>query len=80
MSDPFSPESLAKSVHNTLEDAYAAIPSGKRRALIVDASVADRTARALYVERLGAGWSVALEGEYRLAHKPDGKVSLLWSH
>jgi hypothetical protein len=75
----FDPQSIAKSVHNTLEDAYAAIPPGKRRALIIDASAQQREMRALYVERLSHGWSVALEGRVSHGHKPDGKVALLWS-
>lgn len=79
MPNPFDPSNTAHSVHDTLEDAYAAIPPGKRRALIVDASTKDRAVTALYVERLDHGWSVALDGEWRGGAKVDGKVALLWA-
>lgn len=73
---PFSSASLAKAVHANLEAAYAAIPPGKSHALIVDAST-DRGVQALYVQRVGDGWNVALSGDWNGHDKPAAGVSVL---
>lgn len=78
----FSPEAIAKSVHATLDEAFAAIPEGRSHALIVDGEYYGGRgvrARALYVQRVGKGWNIALEGDWNGNNLPDGKVSLLKS-
>lgn len=77
MPDIFDPSSLAKSVHDSLEDAYAALPAGKSHAVLVDASTTDGI-RALYVQRIGDGWNVAVSESWKgHGHKLEGKVSVL---
>ncbi len=74
LAKPFSPASLTKAVHDTLFDAYAAIPAGKSHAVIFDGTydrVKGPQMRALYVQRAADGWNVVLEGDY---DKPDGIV------
>lgn len=53
----FSMERTAKSVHQTLGEAFRAIPSGKRAALLVIADT-DGT-RAVLAAKIGANWQVA---------------------
>lgn len=78
MPSPFSPEVIAKSVHDSLAQAYAALPEGKSHALIVDATTeGGGNVRALYVQRVGDGWNVALEGVWNGREHAAGKVSLL---
>jgi hypothetical protein len=76
MPNAFDPSSVAKSVHDSLEEAYAALPPGKSHAVLVDAST-DSGVRALYVQRVGDGWNVALEGEWRGRGHAAGKVTAL---
>lgn len=79
MSDIFSPDAIAKSVHATLDAAYAAIPDGKAHAIIFDgtASTEDGPAiRALYVQRAPDGWNVVLEGGYSGPGGVSGQVAV----
>lgn len=72
----FSPDALKQAVHQSLEDAYAALPEGKSHAVLLDAST-DRGIRALYVQRVGDGWNVALQGEWNGKERATGGVSVL---
>lgn len=75
---PFSPQALSKAVHDSLEQAYAAIPEGKNNVLIVDATLGgEKGARALYARRVGAGWNIALEGEWKGGDHVVGKVAAI---
>jgi hypothetical protein len=76
MPDLFSPDALSKAVHANLEDAYVAIPPGKSHALLVDATTGTGVS-ALYVQRVGDGWHVALHGEYSGHDRPAAGVSIL---
>lgn len=77
MPNPFDPVNTAKSVHDTLEAAYAGIPAGKSHAVLVDASTTGGI-RALYVQHLADGWNVALESDWK-GHgaKVEGRVAVL---
>lgn len=76
MTEVFSPAALKKTVHDTLEAAYAAIPPGKSHALLVDAST-DSGVRAVYVQRVGDGWNVALAGRWNGTDAPAAGVAVL---
>lgn len=76
--NPFGAESIAKAVHSTLEEAYAAIPEGKTRVFLVDAST-DGGVRALYAQRAGKGWEVRAETEWHGGGDVAGKITALWS-
>lgn len=79
MPDVFSPGSLAKSVHDTLDQAQAAIPVGHHHAVLFDGTVsrADGPAiRGMYIQRTDGGWQIALEGAYDGPHGVAGKVAV----
>lgn len=80
MPDIFSPEALAKSVHDTLGEALSAIPDGQHGAILVDGTYAEgqATARVLVVQKVGSGWSVMAGGEWD-GHHPIGKVAVAGS-
>lgn len=64
--NPFAPEVLAKSLHDTLDGALASIPEGHNHAVLFDGTV-DATGvavKALFVQRAPDGWNVVLEGGY----------------
>lgn len=75
MSDIFSPEALAKSVHATLDDAFQAIPDGKRAALLMTADT--HSASALVAARINDHWQLAAGGTWEKDAKPIGKVALV---
>jgi hypothetical protein len=66
MSNIFSPANTAKAVHATLEEAYAAIPPGHTKALIISASRSGMAGiRGMYVERAAdASWGLVFEAGY----------------
>lgn len=78
MSDLFSPSSLAKAVHATLDEALASIPDGDSKALIIEGSVDDAgpTVRAMWVQRAPHGWNVVLEGAYGGDDGPSAGVAI----
>jgi hypothetical protein len=78
MSD-FSPDTLRRSVHNTLDEAYAAIPDGKNHVLLIDGTVGDGSdaVRALYAQRIAGGWQVVLEGDWHGGTQVAGKIAAL---
>ncbi len=74
---PFSASSVQKAVHATLEDAYAAIPAGRSHAVLFDGTYAREnggTVRAMYVQRVGDGWDVVLEGDVSTHQGAAGQV------
>jgi hypothetical protein len=74
----FSPGALADAVHATLDDAYAAIPPGKTHAFLLDATLQDRSARVMYVQKVGDGWNLAGKVEWHVGDKqPTAGVALL---
>jgi hypothetical protein len=82
MSNPFSPAHTAKAVHATLEEAYAAIPPGHTKALIISASrsgIDGAGIRGMYVERAAdASWGLVFEAGYNGSEGVHGgfKVAL----
>lgn len=76
MSDIFSPSKLRKAVHASLDDATAALPPGKRGAVLIDATQ-DRV-RALLVFKAGDAWTVAAEAQYD-GEAVAGKVAVAGS-
>jgi hypothetical protein len=76
MSDLFNQDVLARAVHNSLEEAYAALPPGKSHAVLLDAST-DHGVRAMFVQRVGGGWEVAAQGEWSGRGHLAGKVVAL---
>jgi hypothetical protein len=76
MPDIFTPDVLTRAVHNTLEEAYAALPDGKNHAVLIDAST-DAGVRALFVQRVGGGWQIAAEGQWKGGGHVAGKVSAI---
>jgi hypothetical protein len=71
-----SPDALRRSVHNTLDEAYAAIPDGKSHVVLIDATT-EAGVRALYAQRIAGGWEVVLEGAWQGGGHVDGKVAAL---
>lgn len=53
----FSPERTAQSVHQTLGEAFRAIPPDKRAALLVIADM--EGTRAVVAAKIGANWQIA---------------------
>jgi len=79
MSDIFSPSSLAKHVHATLDDALTAIPDGDSKALLIRGTYDPEhgpTVVALWVQRAPAGWNVLLEGAYGGDDGPSAGVAI----
>lgn len=75
---PFSPTALNKAVHDTLDQALAALPAGKNNAVLIDATYSTTDgprAKALFVHRVKDNWTVALEGAYDGPHGVQGKVA-----
>lgn len=77
MSDPFDPAALARAVHDTLDQATAAIPEGKRGALLVDGRISDGkpSASLLLVTRGPHGWDLAGEMGWD-GHYVNAKVAV----
>ncbi len=74
---PFSPESLAKSLHATLEDAFKAIPPEHSHAFLFDAVTAPGFGvQAIYVQRAPKGWNIELAGAVDKKHGVSGRVAL----
>jgi len=76
---PFSPASIAQSVHESLGAALEAIPPGKKRALLFDGRVEDGkgTVQAMYVERLGDGWAIEVGGKIDTEAHTSAHVALI---
>lgn len=66
MPDIFSPENLAKSVHQTLDEATAAIPDGKRVAVLVDAT--QDQVHVMLAMRAGDHWRLSGTAGWDGAH------------
>jgi hypothetical protein len=76
MSDLFSPSSLQKAVHDSLEQATAAIPPGKNGAILVDATT--ERVQVLLAERVGESWTFSVGVAYDGNHV-SGKVAVAGS-
>ena len=79
MSDgsPFSYDSTARAVHESLGDAFAAIPEGKRGALLV---IADQDgARAMLAAKIGANWQLAAGAGSAWTGKVEGQIAIAGS-
>jgi hypothetical protein len=76
---PFSAAAIARSVHDTLDEAQAAIPADAKTAILLDGTYTNGhpQARALYVQRLEHGWSTALEAAWQGPHDYGGKVAVM---
>ena len=82
MSDLFSPSSLQKAVHDSFEQAQAAIPEGHNKALLLHgtySSTSGPAVQAIYVQRAGKGWNVLFEGAYHGTDGPSAGVEVAWS-
>lgn len=75
--NPFSPQALAQSVHDTLDDAMSVVPPGKRGALLVDAT-AQGQVQLVLATRIGKGWQFGVGAGYD-GHHVEGKVALMGS-
>lgn len=76
--DPLSPSVIAKSVHDTLDQAMAAIPAGKSGAVLIDGTIGldgKPAAQAVIVQKIGANWAVAASAAWDGAHV-EGKVAI----
>lgn len=76
MSDFFSPAQLAKSVHDTLDEATAAIPPGRKSAVLIDAT--NERVRLLLAIKAGDNWTIAGGGDYD-GHHVAGKIAVVGS-
>jgi len=76
MPDFFSPANLAKSVHDTLDEATAAIPPGRKSAILIDAT--NERVRMLLAIKAGDNWTIAGGADYDGAHV-TGRVSIAGS-
>jgi hypothetical protein len=76
MSDLFSPANLQKAVHDSLEQATAAIPEGKTGALLLDATT-DRV-QVLLAVKAGDAWTISGVAQYD-GHHVAGKVAVAGS-
>lgn len=75
---PFSPTALNKAVHDTLDQALAALPAGKNNAVLIDGTYSRTDGpqmQALFVHRVKDTWTVALAGAYDGPHGVQGKVA-----
>lgn len=73
------PGATAKSAQSSLAEALAAIPAGDSHALFLDATYdsaqsSSTGVKLVYVQKLGAGWSVAAEGDYYGTGHEAGKI------
>lgn len=76
MSDFFSPSVLAKSVHDTLDEATAAIPPGRKSAVLIDAT--QERVRLLLAIKAGDNWTIAGGADYDGNHV-TGRVAVAGS-
>lgn len=77
MPSVFGPASTLKAMHDTLEEAKAAVPSGKKNAIFVDGTYSAQDGaglRGLYMRRTATGWNVVFEGDVDRAHGVAAKV------
>lgn len=80
--DIFGPANLAKAVHDSLDAAQATIPEGHNQALLLRATYNRQDGpgvEAVYVKRVGAGWSVLLETAYHGEDGPSAGAAVAWS-
>lgn len=75
MSGLFSPANIQKAVHDTLDEATAAIPPGDSAALLIDGTTEGK-AQILFAVKAGNGWNLGTGVSYD-GHHVAGKVSLL---
>jgi hypothetical protein len=76
MPDIFTAANLAKSIHASLDDATAAIPAGKKSAVLIDAT--NERVRMLLALKAGDNWTIAGEMAYD-GDRVLGKVSVAGS-
>lgn len=74
--DIFSPENTSKSVHDTLDAGLAAVPEGRRSAVLIDAT--QDQVQLLLAVRAGDSWQIAGGAVYDGRHV-KGKVAVMWS-
>lgn len=74
----FDPASTMKSVHETLDQAYAALPPTANHAVILDGTVQgkDKAISAYFVQRAPKGWEIVLGGEWKGGDDLAGKVAI----
>lgn len=78
LDSPFSLANTAKAIHATLDDAFAAIPDGKRHVVLFDATHTQEEgfgARVVYAERTTSGWGIVGQLAYDKPHGIAGKVA-----
>lgn len=78
----FSPGALRKAIHDSIEQAEAAIPDGHTQAILLDATYTvegGAGVRALYVRKVEDGWTIAGRAEYRKSDGPRAGVAVKWS-
>lgn len=70
MPNPFSAENVRKSVHDTLDQGLAAIPDGKRSAVLIDAT--NERVQILLAIKAGESWQLTggavYDGEHVAGH------------
>ena len=82
MSEIFSPAKLQKAVHESLEQAQAAIPDGHSQAVLLKATYSTDDGpgvQAVYIKRAGKGWNVLLETSYNGHDGPSAGAAVAWS-
>ncbi len=82
MTGPFDPTSIAKAVHATLDEAFATIPTGKSRVLMIDGTWDQSEggkARVLIAQRMDDGWNIALETSIDKPHGLGARVATMKS-
>lgn len=79
MADIFSLENTQRIVRANLDEAAAAVPEGRKSALMIDATT-DGQLRLVYAVKGKKGWDFGLGAGYD-GHHVSGKVSVLktWS-
>lgn len=78
MPNIFDAASTLKAVHDTLDEAQAAIPPGKNNAVLIDGTYSTAEGaglRGLWIHRTESGWSTIFEGSVDRAHGIAGKVA-----
>jgi hypothetical protein len=72
---PFSYANTAQSVHASLDEAFKAIPDGKRGALLMTANT--HGGSAMLAARINGTWQIAAGGTWSQSEKPQGQIAVL---
>lgn len=78
---PFSSQVIAKSVHDSLDEAFAQIPENRKHVVMIDATATkdDQRAKLLFAQRMPKGWNVMLGAAWDHEIGFGGKVGVLKS-